>query len=183
MAEASLRQTPEGLVVGSEGWFVLNVGEARAMRHEIGGLTASFEPSDAKFSQLGINIRILEPGQPASLYHSEQAQEDFLVLAGECVAILDGEERRLRQWDLVHCPPGTEHVFVGAGDGPCAILMVGARDPSKAVSYPVNQAAARYRASVPEPTDSPPQAYAAAGWKREFEPVAMPWPPSPDTTG
>ena len=67
-------------------------------------------------------MQILQPGQPNCLYHSEPVQEDFLVLHGECLVILEGEERRLRQWDFVHCPPGAEHVFVGAGDGPCAVL-------------------------------------------------------------
>jgi len=88
-----------------------------------------------RFGQLGITLAVLEPGKPSGLYHAESAQEDFLVLAGECVARVEGEERVLRQWDFLHCPSGTAHVFV-AGDEPCVLLMVGARVPHKTFDYP-----------------------------------------------
>ena len=78
-------------------------------------------------SPIGINIQVLQPGEPNCMYHGETGQEDFLVLSGECLLLIEGEERPLKQWDFVHSPPWTEHVFVGAGDGPCVILMVGAR--------------------------------------------------------
>jgi uncharacterized cupin superfamily protein len=108
------------------------------------------------------------------MYHSEPVQEDFLVLEGECIVILEGEERRLRQWDFVHCPAGTEHVFVGAGDGPCAILMIGSRREDRA-HYPVNEVAAKYGASVTKATDDPSEAYAA--WRRDpIGPTPNPWP-------
>jgi uncharacterized cupin superfamily protein len=123
-----------------------------------------------------VNIRLLAPGQPNAKYHSESVQEDFLVLSGECVAILDGEERSLQAGDFVHCPAGTEHVFVGAGNGPCAILMVGRRDADKTVHYPVNELAARYGASVPAPTSVPAEAY--ADWGADFTPTRLPWPPA-----
>ena len=155
--------------------FVVNVADAPAMRHERGGRAAAFESPDDRFAQVGINVRILEPGQPASAYHSENMQEDFLVLSGQCLVILDGEERQLRAWDFVHCPPGTEHVFVGAGDGPCAILMVGARSPDKTLEYPANELAARYGASAARTTSSPAEAY--ADWAYEFTPTQLPWPP------
>jgi uncharacterized cupin superfamily protein len=98
-------------------WFVVNVRDARWRRHETFGASCRFETPQTPFDQLGVNIRVLQPGEPNCLYHSENLQEDFLVLAGECLLLVDGEERPLQAWDFVHCPPGTEHVFVGAGDG------------------------------------------------------------------
>jgi uncharacterized cupin superfamily protein len=93
---------------------------------------------------------------------------------GRCIVILDGEERRLRQWDFVHCPAGTEHVFVGAGEGPSAVLMIGSRRED-AAHYPVNDVAAKYDASVTTATDRPAEAY--ADWRREpRRPTRNPWP-------
>ena len=69
----------------------------------------------------------MQPGQASALYHREANQEDFLVLAGECMLLIEGEERPLKAWDFVHCPSMTEHIFVGAGDGPCVVFMAGAR--------------------------------------------------------
>jgi uncharacterized cupin superfamily protein len=155
-------------------WFVVNVADAPAQSHEQGGAWARFEDPDDLFPDFGINIHVLRPGQPNAKYHSESVQEDFLVLWGECVAIIEDEERPLRAWDFVHCPAGTEHVFVGAGDGPCAILMVGARGPDTTVHYPVSEVAARYGASASQPTDVPDEAY--ADWGREFTPTRLPWP-------
>jgi uncharacterized cupin superfamily protein len=155
-------------------WFVVNVADASAFRHERGGSFVRLESPDARFPETGINIRVLQPGEPNAKYHSESVQEDFLVLAGECLAILDGEERRLRPWDFVHCEPGTAHVFVGAGDGPCAILMVGARREGKTLHYPANDVAGRYGASAPKTTSSPDEAY--ADWPGEFVPITIAWP-------
>ena len=101
-------------------WFVVNVRDAHWRKHETFGASCRFETPDAPFEQLGVNIRVLQPGEPNCLYHSESLQEDFLVLAGECLLLVEGEERPLEAWDFVHSPPGTEHVFVGAGDGPCS---------------------------------------------------------------
>ena len=103
---------------------------------------------------------MLQPGQPNGLYHRESAQEDFLVLAGECLLLVEGEERPLRAWDLVHCPRETEHIFVGAGDGPCVILMVGARSPDEKLFYPASELARGHGAGADEATDSPAEAYA-----------------------
>jgi uncharacterized cupin superfamily protein len=155
-------------------WFVVNVADAVAMEHDRGGIAIGFEDPRDPFSDFGVNIRVLQRGQPNGKYHSENVQEDFLVLAGECVAIVGGEERRLRAWDFVHCPAGTDHIFVGAGDGPCAILMVGGRRPDKALHYPVDESAARYGASTPEPTTDPATAY--SDWERTFTPVTVDWP-------
>ena len=74
------------------------------------------------FEQLGFTLAVLEPGKPTGMYHAESSQEDFLVLAGACLLLVEEEERGLRAWDFVHCPPGTRHTFVGTGDGPCVIF-------------------------------------------------------------
>jgi uncharacterized cupin superfamily protein len=176
MDEATLRDTETGKVVQGEGWFVLNLGEATWERDEDNGTWCSFEAPDARFAQYGINVHIVMPGQPNGRYHGESDQEGFLVLAGECVAIVEGQERPLRQWDYLHCPSGTEHVIVGAGDGPCAILMTGARSPGSTVHYPVDATAARHGASVTRATDSPAEAY--ADQSRAVTPVPAPWPPA-----
>jgi uncharacterized cupin superfamily protein len=117
--------------------------------------------TEQRFPDLGITLAVLEPGRPSGLYHAESAQEDFLVLAGECVAIIEGEERSLRQWDFLHCPAGTRHTFVGAGDGRCVLFMVGARVPGKTIVYPRSEAALRRGAGVAEETPSPDEAYSA----------------------
>src|SRR2546427_1477949 len=124
--EAPLEQTEFGRVPKGEGWFVVNAKESRWLEHEKFGSGTTFE-GEPEFAQLGINIGVLEPGQPACMYHRESAQEDFLVLWGECLLLVEGEERRLKAWDFVHCPPWTDHVFVGAGDGTCGILAIGGR--------------------------------------------------------
>jgi uncharacterized cupin superfamily protein len=160
MGEARLEQTESGLAPATEGWFVVNVRDARWGVHEAFGAGCRFEGPKAQFSQLGINIHVLDPGIPACLYHRENLQEDFLVLFGECTLVIEGEERQLRAWDFVHCPPETDHVFVGAGDGPCAILMVGARSPDEKLLYPVSEAAGEYGASAEKETPSPEEAYA-----------------------
>jgi glyoxylate utilization-related uncharacterized protein len=97
------------------------------------------------------------------MYHRERGQEDFLVVSGECMLVIEGEERHLKAWDFVHCPPWTEHVFVGAGEGPCAIVMVGSRAEGFEVVYAVNEIAAKYGASVIEETSTPDDAYARWG--------------------
>jgi uncharacterized cupin superfamily protein len=112
------------------------------------------------FPQLGLMVDVIRPGQPSGLYHSETKQEDFLVLAGECVLLIDGEERRLHAWDFVHCPPETDHIFVGAGDGPCVIFMTGARGEGKRLTYPSSDLARRYGAGVENETNEPREAYA-----------------------
>lgn len=172
--EAKIEQTDSGAVVASEGWFVLNLAEAQWLRSERGGEWTNMEPGEEGFEQYGIGVHVLEPGQPNGLYHSENMQEDFLVLHGECLLIVEGEERHLRTWDFFHCAPETHHILVGAGDGPCAILMAGARGPGKQLHYPPDETAARHGAAAPEETDTPREAY--RDWPREFEPVRVTWP-------
>jgi uncharacterized cupin superfamily protein len=157
-------------------WFAINVADAPALRHKVAGTYVPFESPDDRFPEFGINIHLLQPGEPNAKYHAEDAQEDFLVLSGECIGIIEGEERRLRAWDFVHCPAGTEHVFVGAGEGPCAILMVGARGEGKTARYPVNELAARYGASASAPTEVSAEAY--SDWNHELTPTRLDWPPA-----
>jgi uncharacterized cupin superfamily protein len=130
-------------------WFVVNARDAHWLHNEKFGAYTRFEPAGERFEQLGINISVLEPGQPACLYHGEEDQEGFLVLAGTPLLLIEGEERQLRPWDYVHCPPWTEHVIVGAGDRPCVVLAVGARD-HEGVVYPVSELALRHGAGANE---------------------------------
>jgi uncharacterized cupin superfamily protein len=159
-------------------WFIRNVAEIQALRNPKSGTAIRFEDPNDPFPELGVSIRILDPGQPNGRYHSENQQEDFLVLAGEPTVLIDGEERQLRPWDFVHCPPGVNHIFVGAGEGPSAILMMGARKPEgeEKLHYPVSEMAARYDASAKQDTDEPEVAY--SDWQRVFEPVDIDWPPA-----
>ena len=162
--EAKLDKAGEGKAPVGEGWFVLNAREARWRVGEFGAYTR-FE-GDARFPQLGINISVLAPGQPACYYHGENEQEDFLVLSGECLLLIEGEERRLNAWDFVHCPAWTEHVFVGAGDRPCAVLAVGTRLRDDVV-YPESGLAQRHGAGVKRETRNPREAYAELAEDRD----------------
>jgi uncharacterized cupin superfamily protein len=153
---------------------IINLADAPALAHSKRATIIDWEPEDAPWPDMGVNVQVMQPGQPNCRYHSEPVQEDFLVLHGECIAIIDGVETPLKQWDLFHCPAGVEHVFVGAGDGPSAVLMIGSRRRDEA-HYPVNEVAAKYDASVAEATDEPDRAY--ADWAEEpRRPVASPWP-------
>jgi uncharacterized cupin superfamily protein len=177
--EARSEDTPYGRHITSEGWFVLNLADALAVRNEEKTRALyPLEPRETPFRDFGINVRVLWPGAPACLYHSEGLQEGFLVLSGECTLIVEEQERSLRQWDYVHCPADTRHVFVGAGEGPCTILMIGARTDEEKLLYPVSEVAARYGASALEDTTDPEQAY--AHWPSGFEPVRVPWPVEAD---
>lgn len=156
--EAPLERTEAGLVPQGEGWFVVNAREARWYDHEGFGPFTRFE-GDARFPQVGINIGVLVPGQPSCMYHGEDNQENFLVLSGECLLLVEGEERKLKAWDFVHCPAWTEHVFVGAGNGPCAILAIGTRT-GEGIVYPASELAQKHGAGVAEETPDPREAYA-----------------------
>ena len=157
--EAKLKAAEAGLAPEGEGWFVVNARAARWYGSEGLAKFCPFE-GDASFPELGINITVLDPGQPGCMYHGEEAQEDFLVLSGECILLVEGEERRLRAWDFFHCPAWTEHVFVGAGSGPCAVLAVGARGGRRGVRYTVAEVATRFDACAHEETDDNGVAYA-----------------------
>ena len=175
--EANSEETPYGRYITSDGWFVLNLGDALAVRNEEkGGAEYPIEGREARFAHFGVNVKVLRPGEPNGLYHSEGVQEGFLVLSGECTLIVEEEERPLRQWDYIHCPAETRHIFVGAGEGPCAILAIGSR-PDVGLHYPVSEVAAKYGASVANETDNPDEAYAT--WPGEYVPLRLPWPVSP----
>jgi uncharacterized cupin superfamily protein len=165
--ESPLVSTENGLVPKGQGWFVLNARETQWWQRDGRGVLCEFEGAGfegaADFVQLGINLTLLGPGEPMAMYHRENDQEDFLVLAGEALLIVEGEERVLRRWDLVHCPAGTNHVIVGAGDAPALILCVGARDRSTGAdwgAYTVDEAALRHGAGVERETTDAAEAYA-----------------------
>jgi len=166
--EAPPEQTEVGLAPAGGGWFVLNAREAR-WRHRAGrGDSLPFtgwtdEECETYFPQIGIALNVLGPGEPIGMYHWETDQEDFLVLAGEALLIVEGLERPLRQWDFVHCPPETRHMIVGAGEGPCVVLAIGAREHMASGpwgAYTVDEAALRHGAGVAEETNDARVAYA-----------------------
>jgi uncharacterized cupin superfamily protein len=160
--EAQLEQTEQGLVATGEGWFVLNARDTRWLHVEGRGAFCDFE-GDQDFPQLGVNVQVFEPGEPMAMYHWEADQEGFLVLDGEALLIVEGEERPLSRWDFFHCPAGTKHTIVGAGDGPCIVLAAGAREHDGAPDwggYTVDDAALRHGAGVEHDTTEPTEAYA-----------------------
>jgi uncharacterized cupin superfamily protein len=160
--ESRLESTEQGLVPAGDGWFVLNAREARWFHGPGRSAICDFE-GEQDFSQVGINISVLAPGEPMAMYHWEADQEDFLVLAGEALLIVEGEERPLRQWDFVHCPAGAKHVIVGAGESSCLVLAVGARERSTGPDwggYPADETARRHGAGVEHETTEPNEAYA-----------------------
>ena len=161
VSEAQLKQTDAGLIPQGEGWFVLNARDVSWIRSEERGQDTDLEGGQ-EWTELGFRIQVLSPGQ-RGLYHGERGQEDFLVVSGECVLVIEDEERRLKAWDFVHCPPWTRHVFVGAGDAPCVIVMAGSRVGGFEVVYPVNEAAAKYDASATEETSNPDEGNARLG--------------------
>ena len=173
MEEARLEPTETGLQPAGDGWFIVNVSEIGWARVEGGGTWCSFESPSAPSQLLGIGVHVLAPGETPGFYHVESNQEGFLVLSGECIAIVEGEERRMGPWDYLHCPPGTAHITIGAGNEPCAILMVGTRGPNETIRYPVDAAAATHGASVAVETDSAREAYAE---RPPIEEARSPWP-------
>ena len=138
---------------------MLNARDAKWLDGRFGAYTRFEGRPEGRFQQLGFNIGVLSPGQASSMYHGENEQEDFLVLQGECLLLIEGEERRLEQWDFVHCPPWTEHVFVGAGEEPCTLLAVGTRSGDDVV-YPRSELALEHIAGVEHETRDPDEAYA-----------------------
>jgi uncharacterized cupin superfamily protein len=171
VGEARLVQAGSGLAPATDGWFVVNVREAAWLKNDAFGARCVFEADTRvvrnhpglearRFDDVGCTLAVIEPGHPSGLYHAESNQEDFLVLSGECLLLVEGEERQLRSWDFVHCPPGTAQVFVGVGDGPCVIFMTGARTRPKTIVYPTSDLARRHGAGVDTETSSPAEAYA-----------------------
>lgn len=155
-------------------WFVVNAAEPEARWVERAGFgkRCLLEPEAREFDQLGIHLSVIEPGDHSTLYHAEEAQEDFLVLRGSCTAIVEEQERPVRQWDLVHCPPGTRHVFVNEGAEPCVLLMVGARTGG-GIRYPVSEVALRHDAGVVVEARSARDAYAGLEPWRPADPAPL----------
>jgi uncharacterized cupin superfamily protein len=161
-AEANLEQTEHGAVARGDGWYVLNLRDAEWRHTEGRGAVCvaldDFE-NERRGVQYGLNPFVLMPGEPMSLYHWEADEEALLVVAGDAVLLVEGEERPLRTWDFVHLPPETRHVVVGAGDGPCVVIAAGARAHDE-LGFPADETAQRYGASVAEDTRDGGNAYA-----------------------
>jgi uncharacterized cupin superfamily protein len=177
--EARLLPTESGLEPASDGWFVLNVRDAVWLANEAFGRCAIFESDAAPHPEVGFTLGVLEPGKPSGMYHAESNQENFLVLSGECLLLIEGEERPLEAWDFVHCPPGTEHIFVGAGDGPCVIFATGGRTGARSLRYPRNDVALRRGAGVEREVTTGAEAYARyPKWERRRPETwdGLPWP-------
>jgi uncharacterized cupin superfamily protein len=159
--ESRLEKTEHGLLPKGDGWFVLGMRDA-VWRHADGRGAVCVALDDfegeRQFEQLGVNPFVLEPGEPMAMYHWEADQEDFLVVSGEAVLIIEGEERQLRAWDFVHCPPETKHVIIGAGNGPCLVIAIGARERDT-LGFTFDDVAKRHGVSVEEDTTDPDVAY------------------------
>jgi uncharacterized cupin superfamily protein len=178
--EARLESVASGLAPVTPGWFVVNARDAAWMNNDQTQACCIFESDDFVLRGrpdlteyvkpgAGFVLRVLRPGQPVGMYHAESVQEDFLVLIGECIAIVEDQERRLRAWDFVHCPPGTGHTFVGAGAGPCILLCTGNRDLNEETFWRISkrsEVALRYGASVERDTTS--DAEANAPWREHW---------------
>ena len=181
--EAALEEVGSGLAPVSGGWFVVNAADAAWVRNEAFGRRCVFESSprvlqeraDAEpqpFEQIGYTLAVLEPGRPTGMYHAESHQEDLFVLSGACTLLIEEQERPLRAWDFVHCPPGTRHILVATSDEPCVVLMVGARGEGRTIEYPRSELALARDAGVETPTASPPVAYAPfPAWRLERPPA------------
>jgi uncharacterized cupin superfamily protein len=169
--EAPIEKTDEGLAPGSPGWFVVNAREARWRRRPGRGYSLplsgwSDEECETHFTQLGVNLIVLGPGEPLSMYHWEADTEGFLVIAGAPLLIIEGEERPLRQWDYVHCPPRTNHIIVGAGSGRSVVLAMSSREQMATPEwggYTADPVAQRHGAAVEEDTTDSVAAYARFG--------------------
>ena len=174
-----MEKSEAGLVAATEGWFVVNVRDAAWVSGGYFADACVIEGDAAPFEQIGYTIAVMQPGQASALYHREANQEDFLVLQGECILLIEGEERRLKAWDFVHCPSMTEHIFVGAGDGPSVVFMAGARGkPRDDHVYVRSELALKHGAGVEIETIHSADAYAPfARWKPGPPPSfdGLPW--------
>ncbi len=194
--EARLERVASGLAPVTPGWFVVNARDAAWTNNDASHAACIFESDDFVLRGrpdlteyvkpgAGFVLRVLQPGRPPGMYHAESVQEDFLVLIGECVLIVEDHERHLGPWDFVHCPPGTGHTFIGAGDGPCVLVCAGNRDLDDETFWRVakrSDVAHRHGASVEQDTTS--DAEAAAPFRGRWR-VARPesWSRLPWSTG
>jgi hypothetical protein len=70
------------------------------------------------------------------------------------------DDERAFRWDFLHCPAGTEHIFVGAGDAPCVIFVAGAREHRGTVVHTTSEVAKRHGAAVETEKRSADEPYA-----------------------
>jgi uncharacterized cupin superfamily protein len=140
-------------------WFVSNVRELLWQENELGA-TCEFDKHTERFPQFGINLTVLRPGQPMTMYHREGYQEGFLVLRGSCLLLVEGREVTLRPWDYFHCPPDVPHAIVGAGGTTSLVLAVGGRVGPDVILYPRDETALAHGAGVERETPEPREAYA-----------------------
>jgi uncharacterized cupin superfamily protein len=174
VAEAPLERTEKGTGPSSEGWFIVNVADAMTRAREGLGVAAAFDAAYDDPRPYGINIHVLQPGEPSSMYHRDNCEEMFLVLSGECVAVVEDQERRMTRGDFLKTPTGCAHVLIGAGDGPCAILMAGPNIDGD-ILYPVSEVATRHGATVERETGKPSEAYARFGRATAKPQGHVPW--------
>jgi uncharacterized cupin superfamily protein len=156
-------------------WYVRNVADGAWWVNEKFGARTMLVPHE---SEVGVRVHVLEPGKPSTLYHSETQQEGFLVVEGECLLIVEGEERLLRPWDYFHCPANAAHAFVGAGDRPCMMVTLGARTDDGTIRYLRDEVALDRGAGVEEETGEPSEAYAPFAKWEQGRPAAwdtLPW--------
>jgi uncharacterized cupin superfamily protein len=183
--EARLERVASGLAPVTPGWFVVNTADAAWVTNEEWCGVCIFESDDFVLRGrpdlteyvkpgAGFTIRVIPPGKPGGLYHAESVDENFLVLMGECVLIVEDQERRLRIWDFVHCPPMTGHTFVNTGSGPCVILATGNRRDDLERIHPRSEIALRYDASV-ESDMSAPERRGSWEVKRPSSWEELPW--------
>jgi uncharacterized cupin superfamily protein len=183
--EAKLEHITHGVAPVTDGWFVVNARDAQWIHHPDFGWSCPFEANGPvvrqrddleplHFPQLGVNLAVLQRGT-AGLYHREDQQEDFLVLRGECLLLVEGEERPLHEWDFFHSPPGTAHVLVGTSDEPCLVLRVGVRLGYPGLYYPRDEVSVRHGAAAEQETASGKEAYAPHGdWQPGERPSGIP---------
>jgi uncharacterized cupin superfamily protein len=180
-----LERVASGLAPVTPGWFVVNAADAAWVTNDEWCGVCIFESDEFVLRgrsdlteyvkpHAGFTIRVVPPGRPEGLYHAESVQEDFLILMGECVLIIENEERHLRTWDFVHCPPMTAHTFVATGPGPCVILATGNRRDDLERVYPGSTVALGYDAGSDVDTADPER---RGSWqvKRPASWEALPW--------
>ena len=166
VAEARLERVASGLAPVTPGWFVVNTADAAWTNNEAYGGVCIFESDEFVLQgrpdltayenpHAGFTIRVVPPGKPTTLYHAESVQEDFLIVMGECVLIIEDQERHLRPWDFVHCPPMTAHTFVATEAGPCVLVATGNRRDDLVTVSPRSDAALRHDAGSEIDTAKP----------------------------
>ncbi len=159
VTEARLERVASGLAPVTPGWFVVNTADAAWTNNDYYGGVCIFESDEFVLRgrpdlteyvkpHASFTIRVVPPGQPGTLYHAESVEENFLVLMGECVFIIEDQERHLRPWDFVHCPPMTGHTLIAKDNGPCVILATGNRRDDLERVYTRSEAALRYDAGT-----------------------------------